>query len=113
MSNAFKSRFDALAGPRFQSAGIADVGVFKRGFAAAIPMAQVYVDDGVQVFGQTDSGVPQLVTTIRLFKRFGILKPARGDVIVVDPDGTPETFKVESISDEDSSSYLVIVVRES
>lgn len=110
MSNAFKRRFDALAGPRFASAGLADSATIQRGIAAAIAMSEVYVDDGVQTFGGPDSSVPQLVTTIRLFKRFGILKPMRGDVIVVDPDGSPQTFKVESISDEDSSSYLVIVV---
>src|SRR5690606_23058147 len=101
------------AGPRFAAAGLADAATIQRGITAAIAMSEVYVDDGVQAFGGADSSVPQLVTTIRLFKRFGILKPARGDVIVVDPDGTPETFKVESITDEDSSSYLVIVVRES
>lgn len=112
MSNPFKARFDAMAGQAFRGTGLADAATIQRGITAAIAMSEVYVDDGVQAFGGPDSSVPQLVTTIRLFKRFGILKPMRGDVIVVDPDGTPETFKIESITDEDSSSYLVIVVRE-
>lgn len=111
MSNPFKARFDAMAGQAFRGTGLADAATIQRGITAAIAMSEVYVDDGVQVFG-ADSNVPQIVTMIRLFKRFGILKPMRGDVIVVDPDGTPETFKIESITDEDSSSYLVIVVRE-
>lgn len=107
MSNPFLARFDALAGPRFRAAGSADAGTFRRGYEPTIPMAEVYVDDNVQVFGE-QSGVPQLVTTIRLFKRFALPRPLHRDRI----DVGAQVFRVESITEEDSSSYVVIVVEE-
>lgn len=105
MSNGFKAAFDAKAGPAFRAAGMADAATFQRDRAAAIPMAEAYVDDNVEVFG-AETGVPTLVTQIRLFKRFGIPKPDRGDVVTV---GT-EAFTVETITEQDSSSYVVIVI---
>lgn len=104
MSNEFKRRFDERAAPRFRARGMADAATFQQGAAAPIPMAEVYVDDGVQVFGQ-ESGVPTLVTTIRLFKRFGIPRPTKGARITVGD----EAFVVDAITDQDSSSYVVIV----
>lgn len=106
MSNAFKRKFDALAGPAFRRVGVADFGTFQHGTDDPIDMTELYIDDGIQAFG-LESEVTQLVTSIRLFKRFDIPEPVFGDMITVGDE--LDQFKVDAIIDQDSSSYLIKV----
>lgn len=108
MVNSFQARFDAMAGPAFKRVGIADSGTFQHGTDDPIDMDEIYVDEAIATNG-FDSTVHQVVTTIRLFKRFGIPEPTYGDVITVNPDTDATEFKVDSITQQDASSYSCIV----
>lgn len=104
MANAFTAAFDALTGPRFVGAGMADAAVFSRGGVETI-MDVVMVDSTQAQFGNADSIVQDVVTSIRLFKRFGIPEPMHGDQITV--GGT--AYLVDAVTDQDESSYVVVV----
>lgn len=109
MANAGQARFDATAGPLFVAAGMGDPATFQRGAAAAIAMSVAYLDQSVQLVG-ADSQVQQLIRTVRLFKRYGIPAPRKGDLVTINPSGTPEAYVVDGgLFDEDSSSYVCTI----
>jgi hypothetical protein len=110
MANAGLARFDATAGPLFVAAGMGDPATFQRAPADAIAMSVVYLDEDVQAFG-IDSQVQQNIRTVRLFKRYGIPRPKRGDLVTLNTATTPEPFQVDGgLVREDASSYVCTIV---
>ena len=113
MLNPFQAAFDRTAGPLFKARGLAVAATWERlgsDPVALIEMDVAYFDESVEIYG-LQSQVPENVRTVRIFKRYSVPRPRGGDVITANPGtGDAEVFAVDALLQEDSSSYVLILV---